>query len=249
MEEDPSKSVHDSLETQAQRSDRGWRQRLEAGVLQAGNFQVNLAFLEQTGLLGRDRKILEVGCGTGAMVNELAGRGYSVIGTDISQEAIKYGRQKYPGLSLEAGPAQRLPYPPEMFDLVISFDVFEHIPQIDEHLQEVHRVLRPGGYYLFQTPNKYSNILFETLKSRSLGWRRYHPSLHTAGALRRRLGRHHFSAEFVKMNTMNDYSLKKFRRFGLPEALGRRIDFRRLPLWLQTNLYVAAQKQESPPRA
>ncbi|MEJ2432582.1 MAG: ATP-grasp domain-containing protein, partial [Pseudolabrys sp.] len=71
-----------------------------------------------------------------------------------------------------------------------SFDLFEHIAQIDRHVSEVARVLRPGGSYLFQTPNKYSNATYETLWTKSLQWRRYHPSLHSPGQLRRRLAKH-----------------------------------------------------------
>ena len=244
MKDDRTQPIQEDLEAQARRSDQSWRQRLETGKLQAGNLQLNLAFLEQTGLLGGDQKILEVGCGVGTLVYELTQKGFSVIGTDISREAIEFGRKKFPGLPLEAGPAQRLDFPEAAFDLVLSFDVFEHIPQIDQHLEEVRRVLRPGGSYLLQTPNKLSNVIFETLRSRSLGWRRYHPSLHTPRQLARRLERHGFAAQFVKMNTMNEYSLQKLRKVGLPTALCKRIDFRRLPLCLQTNLFVIARKQD-----
>ena len=244
MDEEHSKSIPEALEAQARQSDQSWRHRLQEGKLQAGTLQVNLAFLEQSGLLGVDQKILEIGCGVGTLVYELTQKGYSVIGTDISREAIDFGREKYPGLSLEVQAAQVLHFPNHSFDRVLSFDVFEHIPRIDPHLEEVRRILRPGGYYLFQTPNKYSNILFETLKSRSLQWRQYHPSLHTPGGLRRRLSRHGFMVQFVKMNTMNEFSLQKLRRFGPLAALCRHIDFRRLPLPLQTNLYVIARKKD-----
>lgn len=232
----------ETLEKQAQRSDQSWEARLRAGKRQAGNLAVNLAFLEQTGLLAKDQKILEVGCGIGTIVHELTKKGYSVIGTDISRQAIEFGKKEYPDLPLEVQPAQHLAYPDDAFDIVLSFDVFEHIPQIDQHLEEVSRLLRPGGYYLFQTPNKYSNILFETLKSRSLGWRKYHPSLHTPGALRRRLKQHGFTVGFVKMNTINEFSLQKLKRSKIPTWLVSWMDTRWLPLRAQTNLYVIAQK-------
>lgn len=238
-----SRQTPENFESQARRSDQSWRQRLETGKLQAGNLRVNLAFLEQTGLLAGDQKILEVGCGIGTLVHELVQKGCFAVGTDISREAIAFGRKKYPDLTLEVQPAQDLCYPDHTFDIVLSFDVLEHISEIDRHLEEVRRVLKPGGCYLLQTPNKYCNILFETLKSRSLGWRRYHPSLHTPGQLRRRLEKHGFSVQFVKMNTMNEYSLQKLKGLGPAAALCRHIDFRRLPLRLQTNLYVIARQQ------
>ena len=57
-----------------------------------------------------------------------------------------------------------LPFADQSFDTVLSFDVFEHIPDSDKHLREVRRVLKNGGQYLLQTPNKWTNIPFELLR-------------------------------------------------------------------------------------
>ena len=149
-----------------------------------------------------------------------------------------------PGLSRShEGSATRLPFPDASFDAVLSFDLFEHIARVDRHVSEVHRVLKAGGYYLFQTPNKYSDVVFETLALRSLKWRRAHPSLHTPGQLRRRLESHGFDVRFVKMNPMNAYMRGKLKRLGPAAHLFEWIDFRKLPLGLQTNLYVIGQKR------
>ncbi len=126
--------------------------------------------------------------------------------------------------------------------MVLSFDLFEHIARIDRHVAEVRRILKPGGHYLFQTPNKWSNAIFETLSHKTLKWRRVHPSLHTPGQLRRRLAKHEFEVRFVKMNPINEYTRSKFRKLGPLGRLVERVDFRRLPLGLQTNLYVVARK-------
>ena len=76
----------------------------------------------------------------------------------------------------------------EQFDLVLSFDVIEHIPDTERHLLEVRRVLKPGGSYLLQTPNKWTNSIFETIRWRSVSkWRVDHCSLHTYRQLRQRL--------------------------------------------------------------
>jgi SAM-dependent methyltransferase len=144
-------------------------------------------------------------------------------------------------------PAEELTFDDEAFDVVLSFDLFEHIARIDRHVSEVARLLKPGGYYLFQTPNKCSNVIFETLKNKSLKWRRYHPSLHTPGQLRRRLTRSGFAVRFVKMNPINDFTRAKLRRLGPLGWLVERIPFERWPLTLQTNLYVVAQKQNKAP--
>ncbi len=66
------------------------------------------------------------------------------------------------------------------FATVVSFDVFEHIPDSDAHLHEVTRVLSPGGAYFLQTPNKWTNVVFETIRWRSFtAFRVDHCSLHS----------------------------------------------------------------------
>lgn len=234
--------MDEDLKKQQELYDDGWRKELQAGKEERGNLQTNLEFLALTNVLKPGDKVLEIGCGIGSAVFELSQQGYDVTGTDISSAAIAYGQKKYGNIRLEVQAAETLPYEDESFDVALSFDLFEHIAQIDRHVSEVRRVLRPGGFYLFQTPNKYSNVIFETLWTKSLQWRRYHPSLHTPGQLRRRLARHGFTARFVKMNPINEFTLKKLKKLGPIGWIIRHVNFRMAPLVLQTNLYVVAHK-------
>jgi ubiquinone/menaquinone biosynthesis C-methylase UbiE len=234
--------MDENLKKQQELYDRGWRKELQAGKEERGNLKTNLEFLAQTNLLKPHDRILEIGCGIGTVVHELSKKGHDVIGIDISGEAIEYGRKKYGDIHLEVQAAETLPYEDESFEVVLSFDLFEHIAAIDKHISEVKRVLRPGGYYLFQTPNRYSNIIYETLWTKSLQWRRYHPSLHSPGQLRRRMARHGFQTRFVKMNPINEFTEKKLQKLGVLGKIFRHIDFRKMPLVLQTNLYVIANK-------
>jgi len=230
------------LKAQQQLYDDGWRKELQAGKEERGNFRTNMEFLNQTSLLKSGDKILEIGCGIGSIVFELGKQGHDVTGIDISREAIAYGLNKYGDIRLEVQPAENLPYEDESFDVVLSFDLFEHIAAIDSHIREVRRVLCADGYYLFQTPNKYSNAIYETLWTRSLKWRRYHPSLHSPRQLKRRLAGHGFETRFVKMDPVNEFTLKKLQKLGPAGYIFRKINFRKLPLALQTNLYVIAHK-------
>ena len=241
-------AMDDQLKDQQQFYDEGWHGELERGVEQRGNLRTNLDFLSQTELLKSGDRILEVGCGIGTIVFELVKQGYEVTGTDISQVAIEYGRQKYGDVHLDVQPAEELAFEDETFDVVLSFDLFEHIARIDRHVGEVNRVLKPGGHYLFQTPNKWSNAIFETLAHKTLKWRRVHPSLHTPGQLRRRLSRHGFEVRFIKMDPMNEFTRSKLKRFGPAARPIEWIDFTKLPLGLQTNLYVIARKTEESSR-
>ncbi len=236
--------MDDNLRKQQELYDEGWRKELEIGKEERGNLQTNLEFLALARVLKTDDKVLEIGCGIGSVVFKLSEQGYEVTGTDISGEAIAYGQNKYGDIRLEVQAAETLGYDEESFDVVLSFDLFEHVAATDQHLSEVGRVLRPEGCYLFQTPNKYSNVVYETLWTKSLQWRRYHPSLHSPGQLKRRLAKHGFEARFIKMNPINEFTLKKLQKLGLLGHVFKRVNFRKVPLALQTNLYVIAHKIE-----
>ena len=237
--------MDENLKKQQERCDKSWRKILAAEKEQLGNLQLNLDFLSKVELLNPDSKILEIGCGIGTIVSELSGQGYDITGVDISSEAIAYGLKKYGDIKLEVQPAEVLPYDDRSFDIVLSFDLLEHIAQTDRHISEVFRVLRPDGYHLFQTPNKYSNVIFETLSKKSLKWRQFHPSLHTPRQLKQRMAGHGFGVQFVKMNPINEFTIKKLQRLGPIGNIFKHINFCRLPLVLQTNLYVVAHKIEN----
>ncbi len=236
--------LDDLLRQKQQVYDKTWENGLRAGKEQRGNLDVNLEFLNQTGLIISGRRVLEVGCGIGSIANELHHQGCEVVGTDISNNAIEYGRKKYVGVELKVGVAEMLEFKNASFDIVLSFDVLEHLNDVDAHLKEVMRVLSDEGCYLLQTPNKYFNAVYETVKSKSMKWKKYHPSLHTAGQLKRRLRKKGFDVKFVKMKTFNDYALQKLRYRWLKKVAGW-FDFRKLPMFLQTNLYVVAIKKSS----
>jgi len=235
--------MEENLREQQELYDQAWCGGLAKGKEQHGNLETNLDFLAETNLLKPNDRILEIGCGIGSVVFELTKQGYNVLGTDISREAIAYGLKKYNNIRLEVQAAEALPYENDSFDAVLSFDLFEHIAQVDRHVSEVFRVLRANGYYLFQTPNKYSSLIFETLSKKSLKWRRAHPSLHTPGQLIRRLTSLGFKVQFIKMNPVNEFTINKLKkRFGPIAHIFKHMNFRRLPLILQTNLYVIARK-------
>lgn len=234
--------MDENLKKQQELYDEGWRKELKIGKEERGNLKTNLEFLAQAGVLKTNDRVLEIGCGIGSVVFELSRQGYEVTGTDISREAISYGQNKYGDIRLEVQAAENLEYDDESFDVVLSFDLFEHVAATDKHLSEVRRLLRASGHYLFQTPNKYSNAIYETLWTKSLQWRRYHPSLHSPGQLKRRLAKHGFETRFVKMNPINEFTLKKLQKLGPVGYVFKKVSFQRLPLVLQTNLYVIAHK-------
>jgi SAM-dependent methyltransferase len=97
----------------------------------------------------RPARLLDVGCGTGALAHELAAMG-RVAGVDLAPEAIGWSRRR--GLSeLSVGSADRLPFRSGIFDAVAAVDIVEHTDDACA-LGEIARVLKPGGAALLHVP-------------------------------------------------------------------------------------------------
>ncbi len=92
---------------------------------------------------GTGRQVLEVGCGTGLILERVATFAQSACGVDLSLGMLAKARTR--DLSVAQGSATGLPYPDNSFDLVYSFKVLAHIQDIRLALNEMTRVTRPGG--------------------------------------------------------------------------------------------------------
>ena len=99
---------------------------------------------------GARARILDVGCGTGANLEMLAGFG-DAEGVDISEDALRFCRGR--GLTrVSHGAAESLPHADSQFDLVTALDVVEHLDDDRAGLSEMRRVLKPGGRALLFVP-------------------------------------------------------------------------------------------------
>lgn len=103
----------------------------------------------------RDADVLEVGCGTGLILEKAAEVASRAVGVDISDGMLEQARER--GLEVaQADASESLPFEDESFDLVYSFKVLAHIEDIDAALQEMARVTRRGGYLLLEFYNPWS---------------------------------------------------------------------------------------------
>jgi 2-polyprenyl-3-methyl-5-hydroxy-6-metoxy-1,4-benzoquinol methylase len=98
-------------------------------------------------------RILDVGCGTGVNAAVLSENGHQVVGIDLSPVAIEqYCTRGFEGhvCDIESEP---LPFESGSFDLVYAAEVIEHCADTAAFLQELNRMLRPGGQLLLSTSN------------------------------------------------------------------------------------------------
>ena len=101
-----------------------------------------------------DVDVLEVGCGTGLILERLGRRARSAVGVDLSPGMLERARAR--GLEVHQSDASSLPFDDESFDLVVSFKVLAHVEDIGGALREIHRVLRPGGHAVLEFYNRRS---------------------------------------------------------------------------------------------
>ena len=106
-------------------------------------------------LIPKGGAILDLGCGTGYGTVELFG-GTSIVGADVSAEAVAYARANYgrEGVTFLEASCEALPLTDHQFDLITCFEVIEHLENWRGLLAEAQRLLRPGGSFVVSTPNK-----------------------------------------------------------------------------------------------
>lgn len=97
--------------------------------------------------------LLELGCGEGRGVELLAPLADSYIGIDKIKSVIERLEGKYPDYKFMSGVFPPFPFEDNSFDSIVTFQVIEHVGDDSGFIQEIHRVLKPGGKALITTPN------------------------------------------------------------------------------------------------
>jgi SAM-dependent methyltransferase len=131
-------------------------ERVIPGQVDADLFNEHLARYAFAARLSRRKQVLDAGCGAGYGSAELARKAASVLGIDRSAEAIAFARAQYlaPNLRFEEADCTALPAADGSIDLVVAFEVIEHLQDWRGFLREARRVLAPAGQFIVSTPNK-----------------------------------------------------------------------------------------------
>lgn len=104
------------------------------------------------GWLRPGMRVLDLGCGLATDIAYLAERGFTAVGVDQSEAALRRARERYPKLELVAGDVRRLPFEPASFDYLLDRGCFHYLPAVDRprYASEAARVLHPGGELLLR---------------------------------------------------------------------------------------------------
>jgi len=103
--------------------------------------------------------LLDIGCAAGAEFEPLLARGFQIVGLDYAPEMLRLAQQRYgasDGVHLCRADAESLPFPDASFDQVVCLGVFEYLSTYDRGLDEIRRVLRPGGVAILSLPTRIS---------------------------------------------------------------------------------------------
>jgi len=125
--------------------------------------------------LPKDAPVLEAGCGLGAWVVYLTGKGYDIAGIDHDEKVVDRLKEWRPSLKVSCGDIRKLPYEDSSLGAVISLGVMEHFEEgCGDAMREAHRVLRPGGVLFFTVPanNLFRRVFAHPVRSVYLKWRK-----------------------------------------------------------------------------
>jgi SAM-dependent methyltransferase len=149
----------------------GWEESAAAWISGLGaegdfarRFVLDAPMLERAQLSGA-KHVLDVGCGEGRFCRMLATRGLSTAGIDPAESLIRQARRLHPDGDYRTAQAEQLPFEDETFDLVVAYLSLIDIRDVRQAIDEMNRVLRPGGHLLIANLNSFYSA------SNPNGWR------------------------------------------------------------------------------
>jgi SAM-dependent methyltransferase len=141
----------------------------------------------------RGQRVLEIGCGTGCDLLQFAKNGANATGVDITPMHLELARRRVGSLAqVIESDARKLPFPDSSFDYVYSHGVLHHSDEPRKIVDEIFRILRPGGRFNIQVYSLFSYFSLWTLLRYGKEWKLYvensrdpvHIDLYTGRSLR-----------------------------------------------------------------
>jgi len=121
--------------------------------LVTNNYVNHLRVYQYISQFASGKQVLDVGCGVGYGTALLARTAARAVGIDISQKAVNEAFRLYPAGEFLRMDAENMTFPDQSFDVIVSTENFEHLPNQAKHVRELARVVRPDGFCFVATPN------------------------------------------------------------------------------------------------
>lgn len=160
--------LNDYLENEA----KAWEDEWENGVSKDGLivYKKTMEVFRRLGLWEESGKaagfiptkkesiVLDLGCGNGLSTSNIKGK--FVVGLDLSEVQMIRAKKKFKNTNYVVGDASNIPFKSNSFDVVVAINLLHHIPNSRKVIDEVWRILKPGGRFLTVDPNLYNPIGF-----------------------------------------------------------------------------------------
>jgi SAM-dependent methyltransferase len=151
------------------------------------HFEMRRDFLLAT--LDPGSRVIDVGCGAGWFAAELAHAGFAVVGVEVAAEPVRRARERFPQLDFRLAGERELPFDADAFDGAWLGEVLEHVADGIGLLEELVRVVAPGGLLVLSTPDHGWMLRLRLGVSRAAFERHFEPRadhlrFFTAGTLR-----------------------------------------------------------------
>lgn len=143
-------------------------------------------------------KILDEGCGTGRYTISLSMLGFKkIVGLDFSKKLLKIARKNAKKYKCKCrfikGDIRELPFKKESFDIVLSAGIVEHVPETQQCIKEIARVLRQRGYLIIHVPHRISFFTINKLLQQLFGvWSSGYEKSFTKSYFRKLLEKNNF---------------------------------------------------------
>ena len=157
-----------------------------------------------------NKNILDYGCGTGYGADILAKKAKLVTAIDISDEAILYAKKNYSSHNLNFKTTSKFKKEEfkEMFDVITSFQVIEHVISEKEFLTNLFELLKPGGFLILTTPNK-KNRLFSYIQK---PWNVFHIKEYSELELNYTLKKYFTTVEVLNISAKKEFVAHELKR-------------------------------------
>jgi SAM-dependent methyltransferase len=208
-----------------------------------GSYNEPVGLMRAIERLPRNARILELGAGGGHLGIKLRELGFKHITlSDVTETALEAMRGLPDSIDVVYADALNLPFQSGSFEVIISTDVIEHLPDVLQHMSEVRRVLVSDGIYMVKTPNRFVAEAYYRLRGMHDAYF-WHPSMLSPGELRATLAAFGFDVSILPVNHLTDAQLAKLPGPTALRSIARRLPTGVLPVNLQPHLEAVAKKR------
>ncbi|MFZ4714916.1 MAG: class I SAM-dependent methyltransferase [Bacteriovoracaceae bacterium] len=150
---DQTKKTYDQIaedyhQKRLDKSLSGWNEYLEVPAMEA--------LIKP---LVKNKKVLDLGCGSGILTSRLISWGAKAEGLELSPQMVEIGKKVYPEITFTVGNAESIPFEDKIFDVVGSSLVMHYMKDLEKPFKEVSRILKPGGHFVFSIHHPMNEVL------------------------------------------------------------------------------------------